>query len=188
LKRAATADGKHAANSSEQAIHLTQLPHLMTTQAIEDRFPRVQPVSEDYGEEDVPVEEELGDPVPRLTRRTVTSTRAPVARAGDDERGGSRVRAYLVADASCPSDMSGHVHRGAAPVGRCLGRHSPTYHIAASTDDSTASTDDRGTATAEHATATADSHATATADSSGRHACRPMYISAAIARRGIDPL
>ena len=127
LKRAATADGKPTASDSEQAVHLTQLPHLMTSQAIEDNFPRVQPVSEDYGEEDVPVEEELGDPVPRLTRTATGSTRTPAGRAGGKERDDSRDRAYIVADAGCLGDVSGHEQRGAAPVGRCLGRHSLTY-------------------------------------------------------------
>ena len=67
------------------------------------------------------MEEELGDPVPRLTRSATKSTRTPAERAGEDERPGKRGRAYLVSDADCHSNLRRSELRGAAPVGRSLG-------------------------------------------------------------------
>ena len=120
LKRAAMAD--RPANDNGQAAYLTQLPHLMTSQEIDSNFPKVQPVNENYVEEDVPVEEELGDPVPRLTRSATGSTRTRTKRAREEEHNEQRGRAYVVTDTGCPSNAQRSELRGAAPVGRCLVR------------------------------------------------------------------
>ena len=133
LKKAAMADRK-SEHASDQVIALAQLPHLMTAQVMDDKFPIVRPVNESYGEEDIPVEEELGDPVPRLTRSTPGSTRTRAGRAGGTERGEPQDRAYCVTDTGCPGNVSGPGPTGARSVGRCLGRHSLRYAIVQETD------------------------------------------------------
>ena len=118
LKRAATAD-KPASNSG-QAAFLAQLPHLMTSREMDRNFPKVMPVNEYYGEEDMPIEEELGDPVPRLTRSATKSTRARTGQADGRGRSDQRGRAHIVTGAGSTCDVQESERRGAAPVGRCL--------------------------------------------------------------------
>ena len=150
LKRAATA---------EHTVAITQLPHLMTEKAMNSLYPSIQPVNDTYGEEDVQVQDELGDPVPRLLRATSRRTRASGTRTRD--------YAYVVTDPDRLDDLR-YEPRGAGAVGRCLDRQSLCKDnvqrlrtIAASTDDSSVygrsqrlrtiatSTDDRTTATAD---------------------------------------
>jgi hypothetical protein len=185
-KRAATPDGP--AKDNVQAAYLTQLPHLMTMHEIEHNFPKVMPVNEDYGEEDKPIEEELGVPVPRLTRGPTRSTRTRPERAGENGRGEQRDRAHIVTGTGPTCDVHRPQRRGAAPVGRCLvgqPRCKVTERVwadwaaagarhTAATADRTASTDDGNLATATvyrrygHGRLCTD--ATATAD------CSCVYI------------
>ena len=65
LKRAATA---------EHMVAIAQLPHLMTKKAMDNKYPTVHPVNDTYGEEDIQVQDELGDPVLRLLRTAARRT------------------------------------------------------------------------------------------------------------------
>ena len=89
--------------------------------------PTVQPQEELHGEEEGPVTEELGDPVPRLSRGTKkgrSGAAAPNQRRKPYIRpAGYPVKAYHVADAICLTGEVSYTLRGAAPVGRCLDKH-----------------------------------------------------------------
>ena len=172
----------------------------MTSQEMDRNFPKVMPVNEDYGEEDMPIEEELGDPVPRLTRSATRSTRARTGQADGGGRSDQRGRAHIVTGAGSTCNVQESERRGAAPVGRCLvgqprckgierGCADEAAEGARPRPSRTEATAYRTEATAYRTKATA-CWTTATADSGGRRSSVPtdVYISSAIARQGKDPL
>ena len=135
LKRAATA---------EHMVVIAQLPHLMTKRAMDNKYPTVHPVNDTYGEEDIQVQDELGDPVPRLLRGAAKRTRTGGARAGG--------YAYPVTDPHRLDDVRSEP-RGAGAVGRCLDRQSRCKDIVQQGERPRPS---RTAATADAAAATAD--------------------------------
>ena len=66
LKRAA--QGAEGGCATAAIIVAGRLPHLHSDADIEKEFPAAVPPAKRRGEEDVPPERELGDPVPRLSR------------------------------------------------------------------------------------------------------------------------
>ena len=55
-------------DSKQDVAASAQMPHLKGQDRMDKEHPTVQPQTELYGEEEAPVTEELGDPVPRLSR------------------------------------------------------------------------------------------------------------------------
>jgi hypothetical protein len=151
--RAVSAPNLKKSAAGVEMVAFAQLPHLMPTQIMNDKFPVVHPVNENYGEVDIPVEEELGDPVPLLTRSASGSSRARAKRAGGAGRE-PRDDAHLVTDTGCPDDLNGPGPWGAGSVGRCLGEHSLRYDTVHSLADEAAAgaRHQRG----EHAATTVD--------------------------------
>ena len=173
--RAVSAPNLKKSAAGVEMVAFAQLPHLMPTQVMNDKFPVVHPVNENYGEVDIPVEEELGDPVPLLTRSAPGSSRARAKRAGGAGRE-PRDDAHLVTDTGCPDDLNGPGPWGAGSVGRCLGEHSLRYATVHSLADGAAAGArhqqvEHATTTVEHATTTVE-HATTTVDCLGATAHR----------------
>ena len=128
------ADDKHAhmwsapqehRGSKRDVAALTQMPHLKKQDWMDKEHPAVLPRAELHKEEEGPITEELGDPVPRLSRSKekgrAENTAATKQRRKPYIRDPSK--AYRVTDAVCLTDDVEYNLRGAAPVGRCLDRH-----------------------------------------------------------------